>query len=123
MGGRGGRWRQGLLYMRNKIFFFRIYINTFIREDMKEDIAFKEFLQQEGQQQAESCSPEDYLQHKVLRPLDKYLEMGNLPLDFRKNSSKEEKAVAQTRIIMEFVGGNKVDSLKNLSQLTKKHFY
>lgn len=55
--GRGrGKWRRGLLYMRNKIFFF---LNPFIREDMKEGIAFKQFCQQEAQQHAESCNPED----------------------------------------------------------------
>lgn len=64
--GRGdGKWRQGLLYMRNKICFFLIYLNPFIRENMKESIALKQFLQQEAQQQAESCNPEDYLQHEM----------------------------------------------------------
>lgn len=29
--------------------------------------------------------------------------MGNMPLDFWKKSSKEEKAVAQTRILMKYV--------------------
>jgi len=51
--------------MRNKIFFFLIYLNPFIIEDMKENIALKQFLQQEGQQQAESHNPEDYLKHEM----------------------------------------------------------
>lgn len=51
--------------MRNYIFCFLIHLNPFIREDMKESIALKQFLQQEAQQQAKSCSPEDYGVHET----------------------------------------------------------
>lgn len=40
-------------------------LNPFVREDMKESIALKQFFQQEAQQQAESCNPQDYLQHEM----------------------------------------------------------
>lgn len=44
---------------------------------------------------------------RCMRPLCRYLEMGNLPLDFRKNSGREEKAVAQTRMLMKYVMGER----------------
>lgn len=51
-------------YKRNKIFFYLRYLNPFIRDDMKESIALKQFLQLEAQRQAESCNPEDYFQRE-----------------------------------------------------------
>lgn len=53
---------------------------------------------------------------RCMRPLYTYLEMGNLTLDFWKNSSKEEKAITQTRMLMKYVMGYGVILPKNLSK-------
>lgn len=40
-----------------------------------------------------------------MTPLYKLLEMGNLPSDFWEKSSMEQKAAAQTRILIKYVMG------------------
>lgn len=57
--------------------------NSFVREDMKEHIALKQLFQQETEQQAVSCNPENYLQHEMHETFVIIITGdGNLPLDF-----------------------------------------
>lgn len=55
-----------------------------------------------------------------MRPLYTCLEMGNLTLDFWKNSSKEEKAITQTRMLMKYVMGEWGDFTQESFQISKQ---
>lgn len=108
--GRGGWEKEAesrdrkYCYRRNKIFFFLMCLNSFVRKDRKvQYCSEKNYFSRKHSSRLNPAILKVIYGMRCRKPLYKLLEMWNLPLDFWKKPSKQQKAVTQTRILMKYV--------------------